>query len=355
MLNLCIITGSRAEYGLLKNIIIKLSEIYNVKLVVTGTHLSKIHGYTINNIKQDEIVIDYELNMLLADDNAKSISKSIGVEILGLSDYFFNNKFDYVMVLGDRYEILSAVLVATIFQIKIIHFCGGDITEGAYDNDIRHAITQLSHMHFVSCEESKQKVESFGKNNVYVVGNPGLEYLLDFKPEPKKYESYVMFVYHVETKNLENLQKDIQEIKKIFDFIIYQNVRIICVGTNADNDNSIVKNFYKEYRNDIIYYENLPRQEYLSLAYHSKIFMGNSSSGIYEIPYFNKYIINIGNRQSGRRVISNVINCNCVFEDMKDKFMTYYYRGDNRLKQEGGFPLLNTTQLVIDILNKQNN
>lgn len=352
MLNLCIITGSRAEYGLLKNIIIKLSKIHNVKLVVTGTHLSKIHGYTINNIKQDEIAIDYELNMLLADDNAKSVSKSIGVEILGLSDYFCNNKFDYVMVLGDRYEILSVVLVATIFQIKIMHFCGGDITEGSYDNDIRHAITQLSHIHLVSCEESKQKVESFGKKNVFVVGNPGLEYLLDFKPDIRKYFGYVMFVYHVETKNFGNLQKDIQEIKKLFDFIIYQNLQIICIGTNADNYNNIITKLYEDYKNKIFYYENLPRQEYLSLAYHSDLFIGNSSSGIYEIPYFNKYIINIGNRQSGRRDISNVINCNCIFEDMKDKFMKYYY-GSKCEKSDGRFPLLRTTQMVIDILDRQ--
>lgn len=351
MLNLCIITGSRAEYGLLKNIIIKLSEIHNVKLVATGTHLSKNHGYTINNIKEDNLLVDYELNMLLEDDNAKSISKSIGVEIFGLSDYFSNNKFDYIIILGDRYEILSVALIATIFQIKIIHFCGGDITEGSYDNDIRHSITQLSNIHFVSCEESKKKVESFGKNNVYVVGNPGLEYLLDFKPVERKYFNYIIFLYHVETKNISNLTKDICEIRKLFDFIICQNINIICIGTNADNNNSIIKNLYDEYKNKIIYYENLPRSEYLSLAYYSTLFIGNSSSGIYEIPYLTKYVLNIGNRQTGRRIIDNVINCDCVFEpNMKDNFMKYYYKEE--IEKKGVFPILKTSKLVIDILSK---
>lgn len=348
MKQICVITGSRAEYGLLKNVIIKLSEICKVKIVATGTHLSKNHGYTINNILNDNIIVDYELNMLLTNDNDVSISKSMGVEIMGLSDYFGKNNFDYIVVLGDRYEILASALVATIFQIKIIHFCGGDTTEGSYDDDIRNAISQLSHIHFVSCEESKKKVESFGKNNVYVVGNPGLEYLINYKPKEKKHDNYILFVYHIETKNTENITNDLNEIRKLFDYVLNLNINIICVGTNADNNNNKIKEIYSSF-NKIIYYDNLQRDEYLSLAYYSDIFIGNSSSGIYEIPYFNKYVINIGNRQTGRRNITNVLNTKCDFINMKDKFDNYYKK---MVISEGGFPMLNTTEKVIEILEK---
>jgi UDP-hydrolysing UDP-N-acetyl-D-glucosamine 2-epimerase len=347
MKKICVITGSRAEYGLLKNVIINLSKFFDVKIVATGTHLSKNHGYTINNIIGDNIIVDYELNMLLSNDNDVSVSKSMGIEIIGLSDYFGNHKFDYIMVLGDRYEILACVLVATIFQIKIIHFCGGDTTEGSYDDDIRNAITQLSHIHFVSCEESKNKVESFGKKDVFVVGNPGLEFLINFEPKEKKHDNYVLFVYHVETKNINNLEGDIFEIGKLFNYVLNCNINIICIGTNSDNNNNKIKDFYKSY-DKIIYYDNLRRDDYLSLAYHSDLFIGNSSSGIYEIPYFNKYVINIGNRQSGRRNINNVINTKCEFIELKDKFDNYYKK---TIFSEGGFPVLKTTEKIINILN----
>jgi UDP-hydrolysing UDP-N-acetyl-D-glucosamine 2-epimerase len=345
--NICIITGTRAEYGLLKNIILSLQDKNNIKLIATGSHLSKLHGYTINNIKEDNIKIDYELDMLLANDSSLAISKSIGVEIFGLADYFNQNKFDALILLGDRYEILAAATIATIYQIKIIHFCGGDITEGAYDDDIRNAITQLSHIHFVSCEESKNKVLSFGKNNVYVVGNPGLEYLLDFKPNPKEYNNYIMFVYHPETKNLDNLIIDLGEIKKVFDYILDKNINLLVIGTNADNGNQHIKNLYNDYKNKIIYFDSVDRQQYLSLAYYCDLFMGNSSSGIYEIPFFNKYIINIGDRQKGRRNIYNVINVKNNYEEIKLCIDSCFGKS---IKSEGGFPILRTSEIVKNIL-----
>jgi GDP/UDP-N,N'-diacetylbacillosamine 2-epimerase (hydrolysing) len=347
---ICIITATRAEYGLLKNIIISLDEqyYYDTKIIVTGSHLSKLHGYTIDNIKNDNIKIDYELDMLLASDTNQAIGKSISVEIMGLSDYFKNNKFDYLILLGDRYEILAAALVATIFQIKIIHFCGGDTTEGAYDEDLRNAITQLSHIHFVTCDESKKKVESFGKNNVFIVGNPGLEYLLDFKPSPKQYNNYVMFVYHPETKNLDNMDRDLIEIEKVFDYILDKGLNLIIIGSNADNSNIKIKNLYNKYKNKIIFFDSVDRQQYLSLAYHCDLFAGNSSSGPYEISTFNKYIINIGDRQKGRRNINNVINVKCKFEEIKECIDNYFGK---TIISEGGFPILKTSKLVNDILN----
>lgn len=350
-MSFCIITGTRAEYGLLKNIIISLSKKFYIKLLVTGSHLSKMHGYTIKDIQNDNLNVNlHQIDMLLANDTNVAIGKSIGLEIISLSEYFNNSKFDGLILLGDRYEILSAALVATVFQIPIIHFCGGDITEGAYDNDIRNAITQLSNFHFVSCEESKHRVESMGKNQkVYVVGNPGLEYLLDFKPDNLEIDiqNYIMFVYHPETKNLDGMDKDLEEIEKILKYIINKNIGLIIIGSNADNGNQKIKKIYDNIKSKIIYFDSVDRQRYLSLAYYSDLFMGNSSSGIYEIPFFNKYVINIGDRQKGRRNINNVINTKCNFEEMKEYVDNYFGK---KIITKGGFPLLRTSQLVVNIL-----
>lgn len=348
-MNLCVITGTRAEYFLLKPIIISLSKIYNLKLVVTGSHLSKMHGFTFNDIIKDNINVDHQIDMLLANDSNVAIGKSIGIEIIGLSDYFGNNKFDGLIVLGDRYEILSVALVATIFRIPIIHFCGGDTTEGAYDDDIRNAISQLSAIHFVSCDESKQKVESLGKDKVYVVGNPGLEYLLDFRPNEKEFDNYIMFVYHPETKNLNCIDSDLENINKLFNYVTDKGINVIVIGTNADNENFKIKNLYEKFKNRINYFESIERQKYLSLAHHAELFMGNSSSGIYEIPFFNKYVINIGDRQKGRRNINNVINISCSYDNMKECVEKYFGK---KIISEGGFPIIRTSNLIIDNLKK---
>lgn len=351
-MKICIITGTRAEYFLLKPIIISLSKNHIINLVATGTHLSKMHGFTIDDIKKDNIEINYEIDMLLSNDSKVSIGKSIGLEIISLSDYFNNNKFDSLILLGDRYEILSVSLVATIFRIPIIHFCGGDISEGAYDNDIRNAITQLSTIHFVSCEESKKKVESFGKDKVYIVGNPGLEYLLDFKPDIVEIKNYIMFVFHPETKKIENIDNDLNEIEKLFHYILSQDINLVVIGSNADNDNLKIKTIYQKFTSKIYYFDSIDRQKYLSFAYNSKLFMGNSSSGIYEIPFFNKYVINIGNRQRGRRNINNVINVKCEFGEMENCITNYFGK---EIICEGGFPILKTSSLVLEILESLKN
>lgn len=345
-INICIITGTRAEYGLLKNVILKLKSNpnFNVKLVATGSHLSKLHGYTVDNIDED---IDYKLEMLLANDSNVAIGKSLGIEMMGLAEYFSKNKFDGVMVLGDRYEILGVATIATIFQIKIIHLCGGDISEGAYDDNIRHAISQLSHIHFVTCQESKDKVESFGRDNVYLVGNPGLEGLLNFSPNPKLYDNYIMFVYHPETKNLDKMDSDLKMIDQVFNYILEQGKKLVVIGSNADNQNQKIKDLYEKYQSKIYYYVSADRDDYLSLAYHCDLFMGNSSSGIYEIPFFKKYIINIGDRQKGRRSINNVINVECDFGEIKKCVEKYSGKsGDNT----GAYPVLNSSELIENVL-----
>lgn len=350
MKNICIVTGTRAEYGLLKKVIQKLKQnkYFDIKLVVTGSHLSHLHGYTVSFIEND-FNIDYKLNMMLSDDTPSALGKSVAIEMMGLSDYFATNKFDGVMLLGDRYEMLGVATIATIFQIRIIHLCGGDVTEGAYDDNIRHAITQLSHIHFVTCEESKRKVESFGRDNIYLVGNPGLETLLSFQPYEKNIDNYVMFVYHPETKNLDTMDKDLINIEQFFDYLIKINRRIVVIGSNADNQYNRIMDLYKKYGGKLIYKVSIEREQYLSLSYHSNLFMGNSSSGLYEIPYFEKYVINIGNRQKGRRNINNVINIPCEYPKMKECLELYE---NKKAKNDGHYPVFETSKLIEDILQK---
>lgn len=345
---LCIVTGSRAEYGLLKNIIIKMRECFDLKLVVCGSHFSNIHGNSVELIKNDKIKIDYEIKTIEVKYDSKNIITSIANEMTELAIYFSENKFDYIIVLGDRYEIMAVAFVATIYQIKIIHFCGGDITNGSYDNEFRNSITQMSHIHFVSCLEAKKRVEMMGKKDVYVVGNPGLEIFRNFNCGEKKHGNYIMFVYHVETKNIDKLEGYLCEIELFFDYLHNNNIKIICIGTNMDNNNDLIRKLYvkKKY---LVIYDNLEREEYLRLAYHSDLFMGNSSSGIYEIPYFNKYVINIGVRQEGRREINSVINCDCEFEILKNAYESY---SKKKIISNNLFPIINTSERICEIIEK---
>ncbi len=346
---ICIVTGTRAEFGLMHKIIDKLNEsfFFEIKLVVTGAHLSKLHGFTINNIKKHNVPIDYELNMLLSNDDSTSIVKSIGVEILSLADYFKYNKFDAVMILGDRYELLGVVLTALIYQVKIIHIGGGDKTEGAYDNDIRNAITQLSDLHFVTCDESKNNVLSLGKKNVYVVGNPGLENLINFVPSEKIINNYILFIYHPETKANENLSSNIKILENMINHVLSNNMNIIVIGSNADNNNIDITNMYKKFFGKITYFDSLDRHEYLSCIYHCGLFIGNSSSGIYEAPYFKKYVINIGDRQTGRLMSKNIINSKYDFHEITNHIDQYFGKNTNG---EHVYPVLPSSEIITNIL-----
>ena len=382
MKKICIATSSRAEYNLLKNIIITLSNNSNfdVKLIVTGSHLLHSCAHTIDIIKKDKIKIDCEINMdmnnMISNTNYSKninqeytpnyISNGIGIQILKLSEYFTNNKFDYILLLGDRYEIMSIAFIATIFNIKIIHLCGGDITTGSFDDAFRNSITHMSYVHLVTCEKSKQRVIELlfdvggisKKNdydmailcknkNIHIVGHPNLEKLYNFVPNANKYDNYIMFVIHPETKNLQNMDKNLYELEKIFDYILSIGYNIVAIGPNIDTDSNKIINLYNKFIDKIHYFPNLDNNEYLSVAYNAGLFISNSSSGIYEIPVFNKYVLNIGCRQENRAIINNVLNVEFDFNQIKQCISSYF---NIPIQHEAVFPMCHTSKLVEDVI-----
>ena len=327
MKNICIITGSRADYGLLKNLMINVhnDDALNLILFVTGSHMEEKYGYTYKIIEQDNIKIDEKLNTNLIGDGPQDILRSMSIELKSMSDSFKHYNIDLVIILGDRYEILIAAQVALIYNIPIAHLCGGDITIGAYDNAIRNSITQMSKYHFVTCNSSKNNLINMNidKDRIYCVGNPGLYDIMQFIPENKtiflnkmkldEKEKNILVVYHPETlltekDNIENFNILIQSILNIKNF---HKTNIIFIETNADNYNNYIFEKIQDItaNNPNIYsYKSLERADYLNLMYYCNIFIGNSSSGIYEVPLFKKITLNIGKRQLGRTCGRSIIH-----------------------------------------------
>jgi len=327
--NICIITGSRAEYGLLKGLLKEINKDKILKLIlfVTGTHLEEKYGNTFKEIENNGFTINEKIPMNLNGDQPKDILISMSEELKDLSIIFEKYKIDLLIILGDRYEILIAAQVALIYNIDIAHLCGGDVTEGAYDDAIRNAITKMSKYHFVTCESSKQNLIKMNieSDKVFLVGNPGLYDILNFTSQEKNLffnkmrinekETNILVVYHPETL----LSKE--ENKKNFDILIssllsisiFKETNFILIETNADNYNNYIFETINKLKNeyDNFYsFKSVKRVDYFNLIYHCDIFIGNSSSGIYEVPLFNKVTLNIGKRQSGRACGKSVIHLN---------------------------------------------
>lgn len=319
--SVCIVTGSRSEYGLLKPVMLKIREYYNLILVVTGSHLLEKFGNTYLEIEK-EFTINEKIYMDLHDNTDKNITTEMSKELLQFSNIFSKYKIDLLMVLGDRYEILIPVICATIYKIPIAHLCGGDITEGAYDDNIRHAISKMSHLHFVTNDRACNILAQMGENKcrIFNVGNPGLNEVAFFVPYEKKLveqqlgiqfnEKNIVVIYHPVTLEDENSKIELINLLNALD-IIQNKCNIYFIGSNADTDTNFIYekiiNFCKGENRYCI--KSLTRNLYLNLLYYSDILVGNSSSGIYEEPLLKKYTINIGNRQKGRLTCSSVINC----------------------------------------------
>lgn len=358
-MKVCVITGSRADYGLLYPIMngLKYDKFFELQIMVTGAHMMEKFGSTYRMIVNDGFIINSYVAMNIENDTPENIVKCMGSELMQMSDELNKLKPDLVLVLGDRYEILIAVTACLIFKIPVGHFCGGNITEGAYDDNIRHAITKLSNIHFVTDKGSEKIVRQLGESNVIICGNPGLEEFYYFEPLPLNklninlYNKNMLVVFHPETLNNEP-EMCVQKLRKALEK--YDGHKFI-FRSNADNDTDIIHNGLMGIDN-ATYIKSLERNIYLSLAYYCDIFIGNSSSGIFEIPLINKVaqkknkkgpiIINIGERQKGRILANNIINCENYndideainkAENINGPFETYYEP-------------MNTTDIVINTL-----
>lgn len=333
MKRLVIVTATRAEYGLLAPIIKKLQKNGNVevRLAVTGAHLSPEFGMTVKEIEADGIAIDKKIEILMSSDTPVGISKSMGLAIISFAEYFAESKPDALMVLGDRYETLAIVCAALNNRTPIIHLYGGEATLGAIDEAVRNAITKLSFLHFTSTEEYRHRVIQMGEapERVFYVGAMGVENAKNVKLLNKKEleteigfslgDKHAVLTFHPVT--LEGNTAERQTIELLQAIIKFPDINFLCTKANADADgriiNKLIVRYADEYPN-IHLVDSLGTQRYLSAVSCSEFVIGNSSSGIVEAPSFKIPTINIGDRQLGRIQANSVINCepleNCIIK-----------------------------------------
>jgi UDP-hydrolysing UDP-N-acetyl-D-glucosamine 2-epimerase len=329
--NICFITTTRAEFGLLEPLINETlkNDKYTISLVVSGTHLSKKFGETYKEI-ESKFKITSKIEII--NDNYKGEDEIFNI-ISEINKKFPNelrkiNKIDLIIVLGDRFEILAISQVAFIMGLKICHLAGGDITKGVMDDEFRNSISQISDYHMPFSEESKSNLIKMNVNDnyIYTIGNPGLEIFKMFVPNKTKQQvteylgiktKYILCVFHPETKNTNNYVNLFFD--KVTEFLNNnKNYSIIIIKTNCDpgyvkilNKISVLNNNNK-FLNNIKLVDNLDRNDYLTVAYYSDFYIGNSSSGLYELPYLKIPIINVGNRQLGRPLSSNIISSDFI-------------------------------------------
>ena len=328
-------TGTRAEYGILRSLLkeIKRSKKLKLFLIVTGSHLSKKHGYTIKDIKKDHFKISYKIPMI-TNDNKTDVVKGLGFSIVKFATVFNKIKPDFNLVLGDRDEMLASSIVAYHMNIPNAHIHGGDVS-GGIDEYTRHAITKISNIHFVATEKSRKRVLKMGENPkyVFVTGSPSIDELLqenftDKKTLMKKYNvkldnHTIILLQHPVTTQNEYAEKQIKTTLKAITQIGYET---IAISPNADPGNSKIfkqLNFLSKKYNFVNFYASLPREDYLGLLKYSGVLVGNSSSGLIEGSYFGIPVINIGSRQIGREKAKNVIDVtNDVSDTIKRKLLS---------------------------------
>ncbi len=322
---ICVLTGTRAEYGLLRWVMhgIKSSSELELQVIATGMHLSPEFGLTYKEIESDGFKIDRKVEMLLSSDTPVGISKSMSLAICGLSDALAELKPDLLMVLGDRYEILAAVSVAMVARIPVVHLHGGEATEGLIDESIRHAVTKMSHLHFVAAPEYRQRVIQLGESpdRVFLVGGLGvdniarlqvlsrqeLEQALDFKLGRRN----LLVTFHPVTLEDGSPEGQMAELLAVLEEL--EDTHLIFTMPNADSDSRVLFRMIEEFvaRHPLTSkaFTSLGQLRYLSCMHHVDGLIGNSSSGLTEAPSFHKGVVNIGDRQRGRLRALNVIDC----------------------------------------------
>lgn len=325
MKKVCIVTGTRAEYGLLKPVIDRVyrSDELELHLAVTGMHLSTEFGLTYREIEEDGYPIGSKVEMLLGSDTHVGITKSMGVAMIGFADCFAVHKPDIVIILGDRYEMLAAALAAMVAGIPIAHIHGGELTEGVMDDAIRHSITKMSQLHFTTMEEYRKRVVQLGEppETVYNVGSLGVENIktvpLLQREELENMLAFpfefplIMVTYHPVTLEKITVEKQFKELLSVIDR--HKEFSVIFTKANADPDGRIINEMIDGYveRNSgrCKGYTSLGQKKYLSVLQYCDAVVGNSSSGIIEVPSFGIPTVNIGDRQRGRGHSESVIDC----------------------------------------------
>ncbi|RLA83858.1 MAG: UDP-N-acetylglucosamine 2-epimerase (hydrolyzing) [Epsilonproteobacteria bacterium] len=336
---ICVVTGTRAEYGLLYWLMkeIEKDSALDLQIIVTGMHLSEEYGFTYKEIEKD-FKIDIKVDMLLEDDSSIGITESMGIAQPLFAKAYDKLKPDILVVLGDRYEIFSAVSSAMILKIPIAHLHGGETTQGAFDESIRHSITKMSHLHFTATNEYKNRVIQLGEqpNRVFNVGGLGIDNIkklkllskeefeksIDFKLNKKN----ILVTFHPVTLENSTAKKQFQNLLDAIDTL--EDTNIIFTKANSDTDgrviNSMIDEYVKNNSDKSVGFTSLGQLRYLSALQYVDAMVGNSSSGLTEAPSFKIATINIGDRQKGRIMANSVLNCsedkNAIIEVFKEAY-----------------------------------
>lgn len=319
----CVVTGTRAEYGLLKNIMKRIdkSDDLDLQLIVTGMHLMPEFGHSVDIIRNDGFKIDLEVPLVIGGNSKATMAQSIGLGIINLTQAYEILNPDVVLVLGDRFEIFAAAIAAAYSGRVVAHIHGGDKLQAGYDEYSRHAITKISHIHFPATQKSAERIQKLGEDpsRIFIVGSPSIESILSikytskektfdkFQLDPKK--NLILFVLHPLSTDPQDARN---EMKIALESIVELSDQIIVIYPNADPGSKdmikILHSYESKYLEKIKSYTNLPYEDYLHLLKYCNALVGNSSSGIIEAPSFHIPVINIGTRQKGRERADNIID-----------------------------------------------
>lgn len=365
---ICVVTGTRAEYGLLRPLllILKNDPEIELQLIVTGSHLSAQHGSTVNEIEADDFTPSAKLPVDLADDSKLGVAKVMAHTTSQIAESFSRLTPDVVVLLGDRYEILAAAQAALIICIPIAHIHGGEVTTGAFDDSIRHAITKMSSLHFVAAQEYARRVVQLGEqpSSVFNVGSLGVEIAL--KTEPISREDLrkslnielnnpiLLVTYHPTTRSSDSVTAEIDQVLSALGNFSYCS--IVFTSVNADPGNLAITNQIEEFvqaePKSRSLHQSLGQHKYLSLLSLCDVVVGNSSSGIIEAPAFGKPTVNIGSRQNGRLRADSIIDVSVAKQEIQTAIETALsptWR-ERCSKSVSAYGSGNTAQEIADIL-----
>ncbi len=320
-----VLTSSRADYGIYLPLLKKIKEdnFFELEIIAFGTHLSKSHGFTLNEIEKGNYSKIHCISSLIANDDEQAVTTSYALTALKFADFWQYNKFDLVFCLGDRFEMSAAVQAGIPFNMKFAHLHGGETTLGAIDNIYRHQITLASNIHFTAGELfSDRVIELIGNNkNVYTVGSLSLNEIENFQPTNKtefyeKFnipnEDFALITFHPETVNTEMNKHFAREMRKALSEIASKLFLVITMP-NADTMGSVfrmeIDQLKEECSERVLCIENFGKKNYFSAMFYAKMLIGNTSSGIIEAASFGKFVVNVGDRQKGRLQSNNLLNC----------------------------------------------
>jgi UDP-hydrolysing UDP-N-acetyl-D-glucosamine 2-epimerase len=326
---ICIVTGTRAEYGLFYWLMKEIDKdaSLNLQILVTGSHLAPQFGKTVNLIEDDGFCI---LNIDVGEDTTVGISRSMGLALIGIGEALERLKPDIIVVLGDRYEILAATSAAVIARIPVAHIHGGEITEGAIDDLMRHAITKMAHLHFTAAETYRARVIQLGEmpERVFVVGAPGLDNIdklelfdrisLESELGIPSDAAFFLVTLHPTTMEVDDPSREARKMLLALDK--FMEYRLVFTGVNADRGSNQIADLLLAYANKnkdrVSLYSSLGQVRYLSAMKYSSAVIGNSSSGIIEAPAIKTPTINIGDRQKGRLRCNSILDCKAQSDEI---------------------------------------